>query len=111
MVKAKAKSKKAAEPPHPLICPFSGKPMKIIRTSDGLGYIVRSPHGFSSRILFSEEKAREWAGTRNGKTTYEAPKIEVRDREPPVRDAEEGLEEIAPNPDSVSDDDLPDSLK
>jgi hypothetical protein len=96
---------------HPLICPFSGQPMEIKMVGADVYFMVVSPHGFTSQLMKSRDECMEWASHRMGKQTYTAPRIEIREITPPDFSAEEGLREIAPNPDAVNDEDLPESLR
>lgn len=109
--------KKAAKEPvpvsevHPLICPFSGKPMEIRMVEADVLFMVVSPHGFTSKLMKTREECMEWASHRLGKQTYTAPKIQVRSLEEPDRSAEEGIASIMPNPNDLDDNDLPESLR
>lgn len=96
---------------HPLICPFSNQPMEVRMVGDNVHFMVVSPHGFTSKLMKTREDCLEWCSHRAGVQTYTQPKIEVRHLETPDRSAEEGLLEIAPDPDSVNDEELPESLR
>lgn len=96
---------------HPLICPFSGKPMEIRMVGDNVHFMVLSPHGFTSKLMKTRDQCMEWASHRLGKQTYTSPKIEVRHLEEPDVSAQEGLREIMPDPGSINDEELPESLR
>lgn len=109
------RKKKTEEPViqeiHPLICPFSGKPMEIRMVGDQVHFMVISPHGFTSKLMKTRDQCMEWASHRLGVQTYQAPKIEVKHLEEPDTSAQEGLKEIMPNPGDINDEELPESLR
>lgn len=111
MARPKKVEKAAEEKPHPLICPFSNQPMEIRMVGDSVHFMVVSPHGFTSKLMKTREECMEWCSFRLGVQTYTSPKIEVRERTAPDFSAEEGLREIAPDPDAVNDEELPESLR
>lgn len=98
---------------HPLICPFSGKPLEIRMVGDNLHlhFMVVSPHGFTSKLMKTKEQCLEWASFRAGSPTYSSPRLVVSEREAPDTSAEEGLRTIMPNPDDIDDADLPESIR
>jgi hypothetical protein len=96
---------------HPLICPFSGKPMEIRVVGPDSYFMVISPHGFTSKLMQTREQCLEWASFRSGSQNYKSPVIMVRSVEEPDYSAESGLIDIMPDPDSVNDEDLPESLR
>jgi hypothetical protein len=111
MPRAKKTTTKKEAAAHPLVCPFSGKPMEIRQVGPDAHFMVLSPHGFTSKLMQTREQCLEWASFRLGEQTYTSPKIEVRELTPPDVSAEEGLREIAPDPDSLNDEELPESLR
>jgi len=113
MAKRKSKVAESAETQtHPLICPFSGKPMEIRMVgSTSIYFMVASPHGFTSKLMKTRDECLEWASHRLGVRGYTKPVIEVRHLEAPDNSAESGISEIAPDPGSIDDCDLPPSLR
>jgi len=107
----KVQSAPDEQPVHPLICPFSGKPMEIRMVGADVHFMIVSPHGFTSKLMRTRDECMEWAGTRFGKMTYTAPKIEVKTSEEPDLSAQDGIREIAPDPYSIDDRDLPPSMR
>ena len=97
-------------PPY-MTCPFSGELLRFQEVGPDRNVMVVSPHGWTSKIFPTQEQAREWASFRGGRQTFEAPRLIARELEPPVRDAEEAVAGLSPDPDSVPDDALPKSLR
>ena len=94
---------------HVFVCPFSGKPLEFRKVGQDMHWMVISPYGWSSKLFPTEEVAKEWASSLNGVQTYHRPRIEMREREAPVTDAQDAVDGLSPG--EVRDDDLPESLR